>query len=413
MGDLFVVVINAMLYVVLFVLRLQLNRKIGVSEILLSIYVVVAFFCVIHFLESPSAWNLSLFNLVYLFLVFCIFFVPVMSDEKNEVKECPLIYYSIYKKVGWLYIILSLYSCVVYIPQVYLALTNPNWAEIYEEAHDVIEGNIYTKLANLFFHLRYLGMILFFSFLTRKEEKKLFVVLMGVSAFLPVVLVAMLQASRGGMVALAISIALSFRMFSPAVPKNVVRSMYKLALVIIPLMVVYFIAVSVSRFEEAKQGDFDSAESSYVMYLGESMLYFDDGVMNGVTEYAEGGYLFDIPEKISQIKGDHFGVHFMTFIGCLYLDFGPYGTLIYALLVAAYWRLFMQKKRKGIPELFFLLTYLMYLFNGVFVMGYGYGIQWIEAIFIYIALRVAELIYRKIYKVEEDELGVESAKLLS
>ena len=73
----------------------------------------------------------------------------------------------------------------------------------------------------------------------------------------------------------------------------------------------------------------------------------------------------------------------------------------------------MQKKRKGIPELFFLLTYLMYLFNGVFVMGYGYGIQWIEAIFIYIALRVAELIYRKIYKVEEDELGVESAKLLS
>ena len=226
-------------------------------------------------------------------------------------------------------------------------------------------------------------------------------------------LVAMLQASRGGMVALAISIALSFRMFSPAVPKNVVRSMYKLALVIIPLMVVYFIAVSVSRFEEAKQGNFDSAESSYVMYLGESMLYFDDGVMNGVTEYAEGGYLFDIPEKISQIKGDHFGVHFMTFIGCLYLDFGPYGTLIYALLVAAYWRLFMQKKRKGIPELFFLLTYLMYLFNGVFVMGYGYGIQWIEAIFIYIALRVAELIYRKIYKVEEDELGVESAKLLS
>ena len=84
MGDLFVVVINAMLYVVLFVLTLQLNRKIGVSEILLSIYVVVAFFCVIHFLESPSAWNLSLFNLVYLFLVFCIFFVSVMSDENDK-----------------------------------------------------------------------------------------------------------------------------------------------------------------------------------------------------------------------------------------------------------------------------------------------------------------------------------------
>lgn len=412
MGDLFVVVINAIMYAVLFGLTFQLNKKIGVSEILLSIYVVVSFFCVIHFLENPSAWNLSLFNLVYLFLIFCIFFIPVMSDEKNEVKECPLRYYSIYKKIAWFYILISLYSCIVYVPQVYLALTNPNWAEIYEEAHDVIEGNIYTKLANLFFHVRYLGIILFFSFLTKKDEKRLFIIMMGISAFLPVVLVTMLQASRGGIVALAISIALSFKMFSQAVPRNVVRSMYKLAIFTIPLMIVYFIAVSVSRFEEAKQGNFDSAESSYIMYLGESMLYFDDGVMNGVTEYAYGGYLFDIPEKIGQIKGDHFGVHFMTFIGCLYLDFGAYGTLIYALLIAAYWRLFQQKKRKGIPELFLLLTYMMYLFNGVFVMGYGYGLQWIEAIFIYIVLRVVELIYRKIYKIEEDELGVETAKLL-
>ena len=194
---------------------------------------------------------------------------------------------------------------------------------------------------------------------------------------------------------LCISIALTFRMFSQALPKNVVRIIYKLALIAAPLMIIYFIAVSISRFEGVKAKEFDSTESSLIMYLGESMLYFDDGVMNGVTEYAHGGYILDIPERISQIRGDHFGVHFMTFIGCLYLDFGPLGTIIYALLIAAYWKLFMRKESFGIPELFFLLTYLMYLFNGVFVMGYGYGIQWLEAIFIYFALRIAEFIYKK------------------
>lgn len=408
MGDLVVVIINSLMYILLFGITWQLNRKIGVSEILLSIYVVVSFFGIVYFLESPSAWNLSLFNLMYLFFVFCIFFIPVMQDEKTEVKECPLHYYSIYKKVGLFYIIIASYSCIVYLPQVYLALTNPNWAEIYNEAHDVIEGNIYTKLANLFFHIRYLGIILFFSFLTKKDEKKWFVIAMGLAAFLPVFLVAIIQASRGGVVALAISIALTFRMFSQALPKNVVRIIYKLALIAAPLMIIYFIAVSISRFEGVKAKEFDSTESSLIMYLGESMLYFDDGVMNGVTEYAHGGYILDIPERISQIRGDHFGVHFMTFIGCLYLDFGPLGTIIYALLIAAYWKLFMRKESFGIPELFFLLTYLMYLFNGVFVMGYGYGIQWLEAIFIYFALRIAEFIYKKIndYKIEENALNI-------
>ena len=408
MGDLVVVIINSLMYILLFGITWQLNRKIGVSEILLSIYVVVSFFGIVYFLESPSAWNLSLFNLMYLFFVFCIFFIPVMLDEKTEVKECPLHYYSIYKKVGLFYIIIASYSCIVYLPQVYLAITNPNWAEIYNEAHDVIEGNIYTKLANLFFHIRYLGIILFFAFLTKKDEKKWFVIAMGLAAFLPVFLVAIIQASRGGVVALAISIALTFRMFSQALPKNVVRIIYKLALIAAPLMIIYFIAVSISRFEGVKAKEFDSTESSLIMYLGESMLYFDDGVMNGVTEYAHGGYILDIPERISQIRGDHFGVHFMTFIGCLYLDFGPLGTIIYALLIAAYWKLFMRKESFGIPELFFLLTYLMYLFNGVFVMGYGYGIQWLEAIFIYFALRIAEFIYKKIndYKIEENALNI-------
>ena len=65
-----------------------------------------------------------------------------------------------------------------------------------------------------------------------------------------------------------------------------------------------------------------------------------------------------------------------------------------ALLASFFIKKFLKKRDRGIPELFIILYYLMYLFNGVFVNGLGYGNQWLETIFIYIMLKFAEKLFK-------------------
>lgn len=388
--DLIIVYINTLLYALLFLYAWRKNKKLGPSEVLLSIYVVVAVASIFLYKSEPYAWHLDVLNLGYLFIIISIFVKPIISDKVVEVCNCPISNIDLYTKISIGYIILAIYSCIAYIPQVYLALQNPEWADMYAESHEVVEGNIYTKLANLFFHFRYLGIVLFFSFLSlNKRINKGLIVFLGIAAFLPCFMVTLLHASRGGIIRLLISFILAYKMFEPTLSSNFKKRFYKLILVFLPIAFIYFMAVTNSRFEDNKATGFDSSQSALLSYLGQSMMTFDYGVMDSQTGFGHGFYMFDKPEWGS-IKGTHFGSNFMTFVGCLYLDYAAFGTFLIAILVFFSLNVFLKKRPRGIPEIYVILYYLMYLFNGVFVHGLGYGNQWIEVIVTYFLLKLAE-----------------------
>lgn len=388
------VVMNALFYCILFIHTWRTNKKLGAAEMLLSIYLVVSIACVFYYYTDSQFWQLSPFRFAYLFLVFYIFYKPVMRDKSIEISQNPLKNPSLYKNIAIGYILIALYSCAVYLPQVYLILQNPDWAELYADAHEEMEGNIFIKIANLFFHFRYLGIVLFFVFLAQKNVSRTFIIILGVASFLPVVLVTLKNASRGGIVALIVSVYLAFRLFDNILNPKIKTSIKKLGLFMLPIIGVYFIAVTISRFDDNIGTGYDSSESALLSYLGHSMLKFNYGVMDTTTDYAWGGYMFDIKDGLKQIRGAHFGTDFITFVGTLYLDYGPLGTLIIAFIVSQIMRNFLKSKKYGIPELFLVLYYMMYLFNGVFVNGIGYGNQWFETIIIYYLLKFAEIIFR-------------------
>ena len=178
-------------------------------------------------------------------------------------------------------------------------------------------------------------------------------------------------------------------MFEPSLPSKVGRWLKTIAIMIAPILILYFVQVSVSRFDVGTT-EYESSNSSYIAYLGQSMLLFNYGVMDNISGFSEGGYMFDNEVKLGQIRGTHFGSGFITFIGCIYLDFGFWGTLLFALLTFFLLKALFNKRKLGIPELFILLTYVMFVFNGVFVSGRGYGHQWVEAFVIYILLKKTE-----------------------
>ena len=389
--DFIIVCVNLCLYLLLFLFVLFRNKKIGVAEILLSIYVIVAIASVFYYDSEPDVWNLNMLNLLYLFCIVFIFLKPVFNDNVIEVYSNPIKNYLFYKCVAVVYIILALYSCIVYLPQVYFALQNPDWAEMYAESHEIVESNIFTKLANLFFHFRYLGIVLFFSFLSSKYKNGFLIFFLGIAAFLPCFLVTMLNASRGGIIRLVISFYLSYKLFDPILPNKIKKIVFRLILLFLPIAIIYFMAVTNSRFEDNAATGFDSSESALLSYLGQSMMTFDYGVMDSQTSFGNGFYMFDRPSW-GTIKGTHFGTNFMTFVGCLYLDYAAFGTFIISLVVYIMMRNFLTKGKRGIPEIYVILYYLMFLFNGVFVHGVGYGNQWIEVIVTYFLLKYTERI---------------------
>ena len=50
----------------------------------------------------------------------------------------------------------------------------------------------------------------------------------------------------------------------------------------------------------------------------------------------------------------------------------------------------VSRRKLDVADVFLLLTYAMTLINGVFVLGRGYGMQWVETFFIYLVLKIAQ-----------------------
>ncbi len=385
------VIINAFLYLLLFFFFYKKNRQIGPIEILIALYAFVAICAVNLFFIDKNRWELHLGYFIYLFIAVFVFLLGVSNDRAIVLHKNPISSYSFYKKLSILYIVLALFSCFFYMPQVIYVLENPKWALLYEDSHEATDTSIIIKLANLFFHLRYLGVVLFFSILSHEKSSKELKILLGIGAFLPVFIVTMLNASRGGLIILVASLVMTYFMFRPILASSIKKTIKRFFIILAPIFVLYFIGVSVSRFSDDLATGYSSTNDALWDYLGHSMLYFNNGVMDCITSYGHGSYMFALHDN--SIKGTNFGTNFITFVGCLYLDFGAIGTLLIGLLVSLLLKGLCHRSL-GIPELFLILNYLMFLFYGVFVTASGFGYQWIEILIIYFGLKIFDKKWR-------------------
>ncbi len=387
----YIVITNFILYLSTFILAYYKRKTMTVGVLLLLSYTVTAGFCLFNYNSDPNNFRLSFFPLFYLYIVIIILLTPILNDKlmfsRNPIAEKHL---RMYKLISYGYILISLFSCVVYIPEVINIIQNPNWQELYLDAHEAQDTSILVKFANLFFHLRYLGIVLLFSFLVRKNSGALFLVTLAISAILPVVLGTIKDASRGGFVALILSVVFVYLMFSNLINPKIKKRIKVIAPVFLVLSMVYLSAVTIARFEDSPFAE--SAQDSVISYLGHSMLRFADGIYDTISRHSWGGFMFNYEDikrlpLLDSYYGTHFGTSFFTIVGALYLDFGLVGTLAVAVLISFFFNKVSRKKSKDIADVFILLTYVMIIFNGVFVLGRGYGIQWIEALLIYLLLK--------------------------
>ena len=378
------VVLNFIFYLLTLWIVFRKRKRVTLGIFLLSCYTAVAFFCILNYNLDPDQWNLNVIFFVYLYFAVLLLLKPFIDHSYDIHKGSIIANVAFYKNVAWCYIVLATIACVAYYPVARDAILNPDWASLYKDAHEETEGTIFTKLANMFFHLRFLGVTLLFFFLSQKGSGVLLRVALGIMVVLPLCLVTISNASRGGFIEIFVVFIVAYIMFRESIPLKYVRALKIFAGIVVPSAFIYLSAVTIARFEGT--GYAETIADTIIIYLGHSMLTFVYGVADTINKFAWGGYMFGFEDASGSGNGTHFGSGFTTIIGNLYWDFGPVLSILLILLINKFWNK-LARRKMGIPEIFLVLTYSMILYRGIFVLGKGWGVQYVEAFIIYFLLR--------------------------
>lgn len=399
------VIINFFLYLSVLLFHWRKFKVIDNAFLLLAMYAFISLACVFNYISAPQEWEgISIFPLLYLFCINLMFFRPFLINnntiiEKVQIKNSPIYFIFIY-----LYIILS--GVVVYYgyQSAVLTVLKNDWnavrADVYS-GDSVLYTNQLERFAKIFTgFLQPMAILFLFYLLSEEFLKKRFITifLLFLAAIIPSLLTIISVASRGLVVLLIFQFLVCYFIFRKNIAKRTNKIIATTALVFLGLFLTYSISVTVSRFGESSNGgSADGAQNSLIFYFGHSMLTFSYGIVDTIKEFLWGKYIFGNQEiltvGIDNLLGTHFGTNFCTYVGALYLDFGPFFTFIIALVFPFLMSMiFRYKKKLDIADLMIYVYYLTFLLNGVFVIGIGYYIGWLIIFIIYIIFKTIKFI---------------------
>lgn len=390
-----IVLLNVALYTILLLWYRKKCISIDACQIIIIFYLVVAVFCLINYWQQPQLWNLHLWSFIYLFSCLIILLLPFRNRNlklsSNPIGEGQLLFY---KRLSYIYIVLSFVCCAFYLPIAIENIVSGGWSDVYENSHDKSGTSVIMKIINFCFHLRYIGITLSFSFLSYYKKFNRLVGALFILSISPILLVSVSSASRGGVIFAFTYFVILYSIFSNIIPIKSKKTIKVIGGTLIMLALIYIFAVTASRFQYGLYKYSNDTSGSIVYYLGHSMLVFSDGITDSISKYAGGDFMFNLhlfpqydANSINSYFGTHFASQFFTIVGALYLDFGPYSLVVslsFSYLIAK------LTKNNDIPSLFVLVFYSLFLIQGAFVQGRGYGLQIIETIVLYEFLHVAQ-----------------------
>ncbi|WP_304343808.1 oligosaccharide repeat unit polymerase [Chryseobacterium koreense] len=399
------VIINFLLYLFALFFHWKKFKVIDNGFILLATYCLVALACVSQYMSAPLDWQgISLIPLLFLFGVNLLFFRPYLVNnnlitDKIQIKMSPVYFIFIY-----IYIILG--GVVVFYGYDKMAETilRNDWNAVRQDVYsgdNVIYENQLERFAKIFTgFLQPMAILFFFYLLSEAFVKKhiLTIVSLMLAVLIPSFLTIVSVASRGMIVLLIVQFLVSYFVFKKNISKKTNRIIKFGSLFFLAIFVIYSMSVTQSRFGESEGGGISGdAEDSLLFYFGHSMLTFADGIADSIKSFLWGDYLFGKEEilkvGIDNLVGTHFDTKFFTYVGALYLDFGPFFTFIIAIIFPFLMALiFRYKKKLDMADLMIYVYYLTFLINGVFVVGIGYYVGWMMIFSIYIIFKIVKLI---------------------
>ena len=372
-------------------------KTIDAYFMIMAAFTFVAFMCMCNEISTPNAYpNTTLLPYIYMFMCLLLFLAPYrgmkIGRQLNVIENRPI------KILTWIYILSGFVAIWYTLPEAMELIRSGEWGMLRHMLYtdeDSIElyHSVPERLAkNIHSYLEPFGIIMCFFWLSQKRKRPFVIICAFISYIGCAFLSATLVASRGMVINFMLQLTLSYLIFKDFISKKVKRIAGFFAILLTIPLIAYILAVSVSRFGE------DGASSSAFDYLGHSMLNFNQGVMGTMHDYAYGRYFFSYIIKmfggnsVINLKslGYTGGSGFYTFIGDFYIDFGPIGTFLLALVVSIFLRHFTKKANKKLSDLVLIVFFANYFMTGVFVIGSGSALSWIMCGVVYLIVRNAE-----------------------
>lgn len=383
---------NALLYLITLLVYWHKQRRMDYGFVTIAFYLIVAICCIFEYIAEPHRWELTAWPFVYLFIANLILFLPLFSSSD---KIAAKVYYNRSINIPGLqifcgiYIIFALITTICYFPLAWDSLQSGAWASIrdstYEEEFHLFQNPILNIIANLSTHFTIAVIVIYFFLLTQPRISKAFKTTLLISTITPMALTALVIAARGHIFTLLFNFLLGFLCFRQYIPKRTKRTLLVWVIVFGGILGLYTIAVTIARFGQ-------ESDSSLLYYFGHSMLTFDYGLTDTIDTYGKGAYTFRrfvnyVVHDLDWTLGTHFGTSFFTFVGSLYIDFGPLGTMIAVTLLAISVRVLIRKHNLDLADMFIYLFYISTVLNGALITAPDLGWRCLLAFIIYIMLK--------------------------
>lgn len=383
---------NALLYLITLLVYWHKQRRMDYGFVTIAFYLIVAICCIFEYIAEPHRWELTAWPFVYLFIANLILFLPLFSSSD---KIAAKVYYNRSINIPGLqifcgiYIIFALITTICYFPLAWDSLQSGAWASIrdstYEEEFHLFQNPILNIIANLSTHFTIAVIVIYFFLLTQPRISKAFKTTLLISTITPMALTALVIAASGHIFTLLFNFLLGFLCFRQYIPKRTKRTLLVWAIVFGGILGLYTIAVTIARFGQ-------ESDSSLLYYFGHSMLTFDYGLTDTIDTYGKGAYTFRrfvnyVVHDLDWTLGTHFGTSFFTFVGSLYIDFGPLGTMIAVTLLAISVRVLIRKHNLDLADMFIYLFYISTVLNGALITAPDLGWRCLLAFIIYIMLK--------------------------
>ena len=391
-------VFNFFLYLFAILVYQRKNRRLDLFFIILMAYTMIAFIGMVNFANGifDKDYNLSIFRLFYLFIVISICISPFKQVNVNS-KPIYIAENEAIHLLLFFFIVVGIISAYFTLPKAIAIQEMDDWGSLREDVYSgessiTLYDSQFERFAkNFYSYLQPFGSVMVFYQLTKPKFNKILTILLFAVWLVNAYTSATLVASRGLIMLLALKMLVLYVLFRNFIPKKRKRALLIAAALVGVFFYGYTMAVTEARFG-------NESNESLLRYFGHSMFAFDDGIMRTMHSFAHGRYQFgwlfrlfgiDSSFKWEELGCTH-GTAFMTFVGDIYVDFGPILTVLMAVLMALLISSFSKKEAYYLSDIIIIIFAAQWYTEGVFVFGGDQSLRWFMAFVVYFIVKIIE-----------------------
>ena len=390
-------------FLFLFSLFLKFKKRDSVAFFLLAVYLSSSFLSLLGEIYYPSKYDINDWAILYYIICIIMSLLPFLIFGKYS--SSSFLFNDRY--IRYLSIVLisfgliSLYYSIQNLFTISTVVNNlRDVRQSYYQGYELVESSnsLIEILSNWVNNINYLSLFFSVYFLTRKRF--IYALLLFIAS-LSMPINKMCIGEREATLIWVANFTYSIIFFREAIPSNILLTFKKVSLVILIPMVVFFVAMTISRFEDEDGGIL----KGLFVYGGEqcqNFSYFfthlDEQKLGGKLNF---GYLFPLKSQLQGPINDYISspIYLNVFggiPGSLFLDFG-YFTIFY-IMVYSLISFILLKQSKQYKYSFWKCIFLYFnfqiLFTGVFYYDFTTKYALVMHILLYSSLLFYNLILR-------------------